>query len=262
MVVGQEGVGRHENIHLGHSHGGFVTGGFWGKLGCWYAFSEPRFNVEPFSATDVTTISGNSFCDGNSPFIAAHMDDRSDRNAGNKFKFDPYSESNVGQIYRDIYANHHTNSDNYLNGNKESYSNSSSDNNANAHSHQYGRSISLMSKETFIETVDNPMHDEINQETFEHLVDLAALELIPGEGDYLRRELNNQLKAVHELEAIPLEGDVAVTSHGVAYTRQISPATRQDEWLPCENPAEILSAAPQVEDGYIVVPDIPHTTLE
>jgi aspartyl-tRNA(Asn)/glutamyl-tRNA(Gln) amidotransferase subunit C len=106
------------------------------------------------------------------------------------------------------------------------------------------------------------MSEEINQETFEHLVDLAALELIPGEGDYLRQELNKQLKSIHELEAIPLDTDVSITSHGVAYTRQISQAIRQDEWLPCENPAEIIAAAPQVEDGYIVVPDIPHTTLE
>ncbi len=106
------------------------------------------------------------------------------------------------------------------------------------------------------------MTDQINPELFAHLVDLAALELEPAEAEYIRGQLNNQLKAIHELEAIPLEDATGLTSHGVPYTPHISPALRQDEWLPCLVADAILEQAPQTEDRYIVVPDIPHTTLE
>jgi aspartyl-tRNA(Asn)/glutamyl-tRNA(Gln) amidotransferase subunit C len=47
----------------------------------------------------------------------------------------------------------------------------------------------------------------------------------------------------------------------------MTPALRVDDVLPLpegENPlpGKILKQAPQVEDGYIIVPDIPHTTLK
>lgn len=106
------------------------------------------------------------------------------------------------------------------------------------------------------------MSDPITPEIFNHLVRLAALELGPDEAEYVRRQLNNQLNVVRELEAIPLDGAVSVTSHGVPYTAQTSPALREDTWLPYPDVADILSQAPEVEDRYIVVPDIPHTTLE
>jgi aspartyl-tRNA(Asn)/glutamyl-tRNA(Gln) amidotransferase subunit C len=106
------------------------------------------------------------------------------------------------------------------------------------------------------------MSDEISRETFDHLVDLAALELTPAEGEYLRRQLNNQLKAIHELEAIPLETQVAPTSHGVPYTPAISQPPREDVWQPCDDPAAILAQAPEIDDGYIVVPEIPTTQLD
>lgn len=106
------------------------------------------------------------------------------------------------------------------------------------------------------------MNDTINQETFAHLVDLAALQLDAAEAEYLRQQLNNQLKAIQELAAIPLEENLPVTAHGVAYTAAISPAPRKDVWYPYPNPEDILGQAPQAEDGYIIVPDIPHTNLE
>jgi aspartyl-tRNA(Asn)/glutamyl-tRNA(Gln) amidotransferase subunit C len=106
------------------------------------------------------------------------------------------------------------------------------------------------------------MNDTISPETFAHLVDLAALQLTPAESDYLRQQLNNQLKAIHELEAIPLEDAVIITSHGVPYTTDTSPAPRADTWIPYPHPEEILDQAPQAEDGYIIVPDIPHTNLD
>ena len=106
------------------------------------------------------------------------------------------------------------------------------------------------------------MTDEITPELFEHLVELAAFAFNPKEAEYLRRELNNQLNAIHQLEAVPLDGAVPLASHGVPYTHQTSPSLRKDEWQPFENPDEILAQAPQVEDRYFIVPDIPHTELD
>jgi aspartyl-tRNA(Asn)/glutamyl-tRNA(Gln) amidotransferase subunit C len=106
------------------------------------------------------------------------------------------------------------------------------------------------------------MSDSISVETFEHLVGLAALELDATQAEYLLRELNNQLKAIHELEAIPLDDSIQITSHGVLYTEKTSPPPREDEWQPYPDPGEILAQAPDNQDGYIIVPDIPHTDLE
>jgi aspartyl/glutamyl-tRNA(Asn/Gln) amidotransferase C subunit len=105
------------------------------------------------------------------------------------------------------------------------------------------------------------MTDEITPEVFNHLVDLAALELEPAEAEYLRGQLNNQLKAIHELAAIPLDDSVPVASHGVPYTPESSPPARPDQWQPEPEPARLLSGAPETEDGYLVVPDIPHEEL-
>ena len=106
------------------------------------------------------------------------------------------------------------------------------------------------------------MNDAITPEIFDHLVNLAALELSPEEAEYLRRQLNNQLKAIHELEAIPLDETLPVTSHGVPYTTAISQLPRKDEWKPTAHPEEIFTQAPQFEEGYIIVPDIPTTKLD
>ncbi len=105
------------------------------------------------------------------------------------------------------------------------------------------------------------MTDQITPELFQHLVLLAALELEPGEADYIRGQLNNQLKAINELAAIPLEENTPLAEHGVPYTPDITPAIRQDIWLPEPDPLKILAQAPQFEDGYILVPEIPHTDL-
>lgn len=105
------------------------------------------------------------------------------------------------------------------------------------------------------------MNDIITQEIFAHLVDLAALQLNADEAEYLRQQLNQQINSINELEAIPLEEDVPLTSHGVPYTPSISPDLRDDTWRPYPHPEEILGQAPQVEDGYIIVPEIPHTDL-
>ncbi len=106
------------------------------------------------------------------------------------------------------------------------------------------------------------MPDEITPEIFDHLVFLAALELAPAEAEYLRRELNSQLKAIHELEAIPLDPATPIASHGVPYPPAITPPLRPDAWAPFPDPQEILAQAPEIDDGYIIVPEIPHTELE
>jgi aspartyl-tRNA(Asn)/glutamyl-tRNA(Gln) amidotransferase subunit C len=107
----------------------------------------------------------------------------------------------------------------------------------------------------------DPIQDEITPEVFAHLVRLAALELSPEEGEYLRRQLNNQLKAIHELEAIPVDAATPIAAHGVPYTAAIRPPVRLDVWQPCPRPEDILAQAPEIEDGYIVVPEIRHSDL-
>jgi len=103
---------------------------------------------------------------------------------------------------------------------------------------------------------------EITEAVFQHLVELASFDLEPGEAEYLRRELNGQLRTIAQLEAIDLPEELPVTSHGVPYTEQTSPALREDRPEPCPEAEEILRQAPEVQERHIVVPDIPLTELE
>jgi aspartyl-tRNA(Asn)/glutamyl-tRNA(Gln) amidotransferase subunit C len=105
------------------------------------------------------------------------------------------------------------------------------------------------------------MPDEIPREVFDKLVELAALELSPEEAKYLHGQLNNQLTSVAELAAIPLDEETPVASHGVPYTSEISPEVREDRHDPHKNPEDILAQAPESDDGYFSVPDIPHEDL-
>jgi aspartyl-tRNA(Asn)/glutamyl-tRNA(Gln) amidotransferase subunit C len=106
------------------------------------------------------------------------------------------------------------------------------------------------------------MPEEITPELFNHLVELAALELEPEEAEYLRRELNNQLASIHTLAAIPLPEDIKPAARGVPYPIEISALLREDAHIPYENVKAILAQAPEVDDGYIVVPEIHHEELE
>lgn len=105
------------------------------------------------------------------------------------------------------------------------------------------------------------MSEEITREVFDHLVELAALELTAEEAEYIRQQLNAQLKAIHALEAIQLDSSLTITSHGVPFTAAISAPPRADEWLPFADRADLLAEAPDLEGGYIIVPEIPHTEL-
>ena len=105
------------------------------------------------------------------------------------------------------------------------------------------------------------MTDEISRDVFDKMVELAALELSPEEADYLYQQLNNQLTAVAELAAIPLDKDTQAASHGVPYTPENSPQVREDVLDPYPNPEEILAQAPDTDGIYFVVPDIPREDL-
>ena len=106
------------------------------------------------------------------------------------------------------------------------------------------------------------MTEAITREVFDHLVNLAALQLSEEQAEYLRKQLNNQLKAINELAAIPIDADVPVNLHGVPFEEASSAKPREDVWQKYPDVADILKQAPQIEDGYIVVPDIPHTELK
>ncbi|MGB2895561.1 MAG: Asp-tRNA(Asn)/Glu-tRNA(Gln) amidotransferase subunit GatC [Anaerolineales bacterium] len=102
----------------------------------------------------------------------------------------------------------------------------------------------------------------ITVDIFNHLVDLAAFELSPEEREYLRKELNEQLRAIRELEAIDVSEEIPITSHGVPYSAAIMPSLREDIIEKCPEADDILGQAPEVEERYIVVPDIPSEALE
>lgn len=106
-------------------------------------------------------------------------------------------------------------------------------------------------------------HEEtISEAVFDHLTRLAALELDPQERDYLRRELNQQMRAIRELERIEVDPGLPITSHGVPYTPDNSPTLRADASEPCPLADDILAQAPELDERYIVVPDIPHEELD
>ncbi len=106
------------------------------------------------------------------------------------------------------------------------------------------------------------MNDDITPEVFAHLVGLAALALGPDEGEYLRAQLNGQLKAVRELERIPMADDVPAAARGVPYPAAIRQALRADRaTVDAALAARILAQAPESDEGYFVVPEIPHTDL-
>ncbi len=106
------------------------------------------------------------------------------------------------------------------------------------------------------------MTDHISQEDFRKLADLASLELPEEEAEYLRRELNNQMVSIEVLESIPIEAETGLAAHGLPYTDENSPLPRPDVARQDPHRQEILDQAPELEDGYIVVPDISQEELD
>ena len=105
------------------------------------------------------------------------------------------------------------------------------------------------------------MNDQISVEVFNHLVGLAALELSPEEAEYLRRQLNQQLQVIEQLKAIEMDENVPANLHGISYDRFNTLPIREDILKPCPDAKSILAQAPQSQDGFYSVPDIPHTAL-
>ncbi|MEK6221012.1 MAG: Asp-tRNA(Asn)/Glu-tRNA(Gln) amidotransferase subunit GatC, partial [Chloroflexota bacterium] len=97
---------------------------------------------------------------------------------------------------------------------------------------------------------------------FDEIVVLAEIELNEEEAEKIRSELNNQLTAIEELSKIEIPSGTLPAAHGVAYTPQISQKIREDKHKPFANPEDILAQAPDTEEGYFVVPPIPHEDLD
>ena len=104
--------------------------------------------------------------------------------------------------------------------------------------------------------------EPIDPKVFDHLVQLAQLQLDDDERSYLRRELNRQMLAIYQLEAADLPDSAGITSHGVPYPEPIRPELRADQIEPSVFADAILEQAPKREGRYLVVPDIPHESLE
>lgn len=105
------------------------------------------------------------------------------------------------------------------------------------------------------------MEETITPELFDYLVELAALELEPDEALYLRHELNQQLKAIRELERIDVAADVPAAARGVAYPPEVRAALREDVPVPSALAEKLLGGAPESDGGYFIVPEIPHQDL-
>jgi aspartyl/glutamyl-tRNA(Asn/Gln) amidotransferase C subunit len=95
--------------------------------------------------------------------------------------------------------------------------------------------------------------DYIDQEIFNHLVELSQLNLDPQEAEYLRTELNHQLTALKELLQVPLDEDIQPSTWGLVPQ---GTGMRPDEAIPDAHPQAIVALAPETEDGYIAVPDL------
>lgn len=106
------------------------------------------------------------------------------------------------------------------------------------------------------------MSENITEEIFNHMVELAALELDEEESQYLRKELNNQLLAIEELRAFPMPEGVEPAAHGVPFPDSISAPIREDIPKAFSDPDSIIAGAPESEDRYFIVQDIQHEDLD
>ena len=84
---------------------------------------------------------------------------------------------------------------------------------------------------------------------FNRLVQTAALKLSADEAAQLLADLNDQLKIIRQLEAIPLPQGIDAVIHGNPYPQEIRCELREDEWIPFENTAEITAQAPLLQDN-------------
>lgn len=102
------------------------------------------------------------------------------------------------------------------------------------------------------------MKEEIDKQVFEHLVSLAALKLTLEESEYLRGQMNQQLQVIHEMEQIPIEEKMVISSHGVQFTDVNSSGFRDDLINPNKPRLDLESLSQNVKENFIIVPEIPH----
>ena len=95
------------------------------------------------------------------------------------------------------------------------------------------------------------MSEELRRADVEHVATLARLDLTDDELDRLTRELASIIEHVEELAARDLR-DVAPTAHPLPLVNVV----REDVVRPCLDRAEVLAAAPAVEDHRFRVPRI------
>ena len=102
----------------------------------------------------------------------------------------------------------------------------------------------------------------IDPETFSHLIELASFEFEPDQADYLRDQMNRQLKTIDELAAVPIDENVPTEIHGVPYPAENRLDLRDDKSSHFPDRDHLTAQFPQFEDGYVIVPDIPHQELD
>lgn len=105
------------------------------------------------------------------------------------------------------------------------------------------------------------MKEEIDIQLFERLVSLAAMELTAEEAVYLRGQMNQQLNVIQELDQIPADDTLEISTHGVEYTQANSMSPREDALDPLKPKLNLEKFAPDVKENFIIVPEIPHQKL-
>ena len=92
---------------------------------------------------------------------------------------------------------------------------------------------------------------KLSREEVEHIALLARIGLSEEEVERFRKELSSILAYFSRLQEVNTE-DVPPTSHVIP----LSNVMREDKIAPSLPPEEVLSNAPEVEEGFIKVPPI------
>lgn len=91
----------------------------------------------------------------------------------------------------------------------------------------------------------------IDESVVAHVARLSRLELTDEERRQLRAQLGSILEYVKALNALDLTG-VPPTTH----VRPIANVLREDTPKPCLSQQEALANAPEVDNGFFVVPPV------
>jgi aspartyl-tRNA(Asn)/glutamyl-tRNA(Gln) amidotransferase subunit C len=91
----------------------------------------------------------------------------------------------------------------------------------------------------------------ITLEDVEYVANLARLELSEEEKKRFKKELNNIIRYIDQLNELDTE-NVPITSQ-VTFLQNV---LREDEVLPSLSPDEALANAPEKKDGFFKVPRV------